>query len=492
MILMKFGGTSVEDANAIERVASIVRERLCQKPVVIVSAMARVTDKLLAMGHAAANGDLDSSKAMCAELRRRHCLTASALVPHQHAESLLGEVESAFDRIDDLLQGISAVGELSLRTADCLLSFGEQLSSKIVNAAFRARGIASVLVDSRQNVVTDAAHGQATPLFDETKHRLLEHVAPLLEQGQAPVMGGFIAATVDGVPTTLGRGGSDFSASIVGAALGAKRIEIWTYVEGMMTSDPAICPDARPIRNISFEEAAEMAHFGAKVLHPATLIPAIQKNIPVYVLNSRDPESRGTCVKARAARCATPFRAIAAKRGVTIINVVAARMLMAHGFLRGVFEACDRHRCPVDLVSTSEVSVSLTVESGFNVQPLVDDLRKLAEVTCENHKAIICLVGREIQGRPGIAAQVFAAVAEGQINVRMISQGASEINISFVIDEADVNHAVQRLHAHFFPAQQRERRSRKAVCAQPAGDLWIGESCGVQRLALPHELSSRM
>jgi aspartate kinase len=216
----------------------------------------------------------------------------------------------------------------------------------------------------------------------------------------------------------------------------------------MKTTDPNLCPDAHRIKVISFEEAAELAYFGAKVLHPATVLPAIEKNIPVYVLNSRNPSNEGTKIVARAPHSSNPFKAIAAKKRITVIDVVAARMLMAHGFLRQIFEIFDRHKCAVDVVSTSEVSVSLTVDSNERIPEIAADMEKLAFVKYVGRKAIVCLVGENIRERPGIAAQVFTAISD--INVRMISQGASEINITFVIDEADVPEAVRRLHAHFF------------------------------------------
>jgi aspartate kinase len=278
-------------------------------------------------------------------------------------------------------------------------------------------------------------------------------------------MGGFIAATADGISTTLGRGGSDLSAAIVGAAMNARRIEIWTDVEGMMTTDPRLCPDACRIDVIGFDEASELAYFGAKVLHPATLIPAVEKNIPVYILNSRNPESKGSCIRARANRSKTVVRAIAAKKGVKVINVRSPRMLMAHGFLRALFEAFDRHACTADLVSTSEVSVSVIVDSSRDLAGLVQELKRLGDVEVEDQKAIICLVGEKLRGRIGVAAGVFSVLAAAGVNVHMISQGASEINISCVIEERDVPEAVKQLHAHFFPepAAQSKRSSRKQL-----------------------------
>lgn len=454
MIVMKFGGTSVEDAAAISRAAEIVRSRLPQKPVVIVSALALITDQLLAMGTAAGRGEREEALKMARSIRERHYSVAGELLGTGVFTKFHAELEDEFDALDEFLRGLSAVGEFTARSHDNVLSFGERISSKIVNAAFSARGINSVLADARQCIITDSTHTKAVPLWEEINPRLLAKVQPLLERGEVPIMGGFIGATMQGIPTTIGRGGSDFSAAIVGAGLGAVKIEIWTDVDGMMTTDPRLCPRARRIKIISFDEAAELAYFGAKVLHPATLLPAVQKNIPVYVLNARNPGNEGTQIVARAPRCSNTFKAIAVKKGITIVDLVAARMLMAHGFLRSVFEVFDRHRCPVDMVSTSEVSISLTIDSNEAIPAIAADLQKLADVKYAGRKAIICLVGESLREKPGIAGQVFACIPE--VNVRMISQGASEINISFVIDEEDVLRTVQRLHQTFFASLDSE------------------------------------
>jgi aspartate kinase len=448
MIVMKFGGTSVEDAKAIERAAAIVKGRLAQKPVVVVSAMAKVTDQLLAMARASGSGDAKTALKLSRALRERHYNTAGELLGTALFTQFHTDLGVDFEALDELLRGIAAVGELTPRTTDHVAAFGETLSSKIVAAAFSAHGISSALVDSRECIVTDSAHTRAAPLFEETNERLQKKVAPLLAAGRVPVMGGFIGATKAGITTTIGRGGSDFSAAIVGAGLGAERIEIWTDVDGMLTTDPHLCPEARRIKVISFDEAAELAYFGAKVLHPATVLPAVQKNIPVYVLNSRNPECEGTRITARAPRCKNFFKAIAAKKRITIVDVAAPRMLLAHGFLKAIFEAFDRHRIPVDVVSTSEVSVSLTVDSNESIPALAADLAKLADVKYEGRKAIICLVGEGLREIPGIAGRVFGELAD--VNIRMISQGASEINLTFVIEEDAVPDVVRRLHKTFF------------------------------------------
>src|SRR5271156_5046788 len=448
MIVMKFGGTSVQDAKAIERVAAIVKERAPQRPVVVVSAMARVTDTLLTMARAAGAGERKTALKLCRSLQERHYNTASELLGTALFTDFHSELGSDFEGLDELLRGISAVGELTPRTTDHVAAFGEMLSSKIVAAAFSAHGLNGAHVDSREVLVTDSSYMEAVPQTEETNERLRNKVQPLLDAGQVPVMGGFVGANRAGITTTIGRGGSDFSAAIVGAGLGAERIDIWTDVDGILTTDPRICRDARRIKVISFDEAAELAYFGAKVLHPATVLPAIQKNIPAYVLNSRNPSCEGTKITTRAPRGTNIFKAIAVKKRITIVDVAAPRMLLAHGFLRAIFEALDRHKVAVDVVSTSEVSVSLTVDSNQTIPALAADLSKLADVKYEGRKAIVCLVGENLRETPGIAAKVFGILEN--VKIRMISQGASEINLTFVIEEDDAAEVVRRLHHAFF------------------------------------------
>ena len=338
--------------------------------------------------------------------------------------------------------------ELTPRTTDLVASYGERLSSHMIGALYAQSSLNGIHVDARTCIVTNGDHGKATPLEEKIEHQLRQHVLPLLEKGHVPVLGGFIGATEKGVTTTLGRGGSDFTGALIGRGLNAHAIEIWTDVNGIMTADPRVCSDALRVKTISFEEASELAYFGAKVLHPATILPAVQKNIPVWVLNSKDPSNQGTQITAIARHSRTPFKSIAIKRKLTIIDVVASRMLMTHGYLKAIFDVFDKHKCAVDMVSTSEVSVSLSVDSNDRLPAIAADLSQLADVKYEGRKALICMVGENIRGQRGIAAQVFGAIRH--VNVRMISQGASEINMSFMIEEDDVEEAVRALHKHFF------------------------------------------
>ena len=469
IVVMKFGGTSVEDATAILRTASIVAGRVRPRsapalsPIVVVSAMSRVTDTLIAAATAAGRNDREAALRLSDGLRTRHLTTAAELVSQNPdcLTSLQLNIHHDFDALDDLLRGISAVGELTPRSADNVVSFGERLSSVIVTAAFAAQSqssaqnIAATHVDARTVILTDDHYGKATPDTRAIESALTQHVLPLVDAGRVPVMGGFIgshpvAGADAGITTTLGRGGSDYTAAIVGGALHAGAIEIWTDVDGIMTTDPRIVPEALRVKTISFEEAAELAYFGAKVLHPATILPAVQKNIPVFVLNSRNPENEGTKITATPPSCASPFKSIAAKKKLTIIDIVASRMLLAHGFLKAVFDVFDKHHCAIDMVSTSEVSISVTVDSREALPAICAELSKLADVKYESNKALICLVGEDIRGISGIAGQVFSAISH--VNIRMISQGASEINMSFMINEEDVEEAIRSLHKRFFSA----------------------------------------
>ncbi len=450
IVLMKFGGTSVQDAAAIARTAAIVEGRVARglRPFVVVSAMAKVTDSLLAAADAAGRGERAGALAISARLRTRHAETAGTLLGSATGSSLVRDLHVEFDALDDLLRGIAAVGELTPRTTDLVVSFGERLSSRIVTAALLDHGLASTHLDARTCIVTDAEFGKATPLEDEIQKRLTAHALPLLEAARVPVMGGFIGATADGITTTLGRGGSDFSAALAGGALRAGAIEIWTDVDGIMTTDPRIVAEALRVKTISFEEAAELAYFGAKVLHPATILPAVQQNIPVLVLNSHNSSSEGTRITAVAPPCKSPFKCIAVKKRLTIVDIVASRMLMSHGYLKAVFDVFDKHRVAIDMVSTSEVSISVTVDTSDRLPAIAADLQRIADVKYESNKALVCMVGEDIRGHNGIAGKVFTAVQH--VNVRMISQGASEINMSFMIEEDDVPEAVRSLHEAFF------------------------------------------
>ena len=447
MIVMKFGGTSVESAAAIERVAAIVKARVDQKPIVVVSAMGKTTNKLLAISQAAIEGRREDYLRQIHDLRDFHSREARLVVPVEGRASLDRCLDDIFDELTELVKGIAVLGELTPRSIDAISAYGERLSSYIVTLAFEHFGLPSTHVDSRRVIVTDNRHTQASPLFQETYQKLRDIVVPLA-QLKVVVMGGFIASTETGVTSTLGRGGSDFTASIVGAGVGAKEIQIWTDVDGMLTADPTILPGGHRVKTISFAEAAELAYFGAKVLHPSTVVPAIESNIPVLILNSRRPDVPGTRIVAETVHCTNAVKSIACKRKITLVNIHSTRMLGAHGFLRRIFEVFDRYETSVDMVATSEVSVSLTIDNTTHLEKISQELRAFSDVSTEPDQAIVCLVGENIRFTPGVASRVFSAL--NGVNIRMISQGASLLNLSVVVADKDIRQAVESLHTEFF------------------------------------------
>jgi aspartate kinase len=434
---MKFGGTSVESAEAIGRVADIVRARIPRHPVVIVSAMGKTTNALLAIASTSGAGERDRALSMLCTLFDFH-RRESARHP---------DLEPIFAEMAQLVCVVAASGELTPADSDAFASCGERLSSLIVTALLQRSGIAAVHLDARSVIVTDGRHTQASLRFTETFARL-SAVVPALARDRVVVMGGFIGSTVDAVTTTLGRGGSDYTASIVGAGIDAEEIQIWTDVDGMLTCDPTILPGGYRVKICSFAEAAELAYFGAKVLHPATVLPAIDKNIPVRILNSKRPAVDGTLIVADAPQCANTIRSIACKRAITLVNIVSTRMLMAHGFLRRVFEIFDRYETAVDMIATSEVSISLTIDDARALDAICAEIGAFADVSVESDQSVVCLVGDDMRRTPGVAARVFGALRD--VNVRMISQGASLRNISLVVSNADLHRAVECLHREFF------------------------------------------
>lgn len=451
MIVMKFGGSSVESRAAISRVVEIVKSRLDERPLVVVSAMGKTTNRLLEIAHFAARGERAKAAETLVQLKSytlREGGTAG------------GAVLELFGELEELTRGLLILGELTPRTLDAVASFGERISSLVLSEALQLAGIKSMQMDSRSLIVTDDKFMKAAPLIEETRQRCVTNLVPLLEN-HVVVVGGFIASTISGATTTLGRGGSDCSASIYGAACSAKEIQIWTDVDGMLTCDPRIVSGGYSIRKISFDEAAEMAYFGAKVLHPETMLPAIQGNIPVRVLNSRNAQGEGTIISSDLVPSTNIFKSIACKREVCTIHIHSTRMLMAHGFLKKIFEIFDRYETPVDLIATSEVSVSLTVDTPIRMAAIVEQLEKIADVSVEERQAIVALVGAGVGPTPGVLARVFSAIKA--INVRMVSQGASHTNLSMVVKDSDVVEVTQLLHTEFFSEVDPEVFSKVAL-----------------------------
>jgi aspartate kinase len=452
MVVQKFGGTSVADPAAIRRLIEIVRAartRDGRGPAVVVSAMSGVTDLLLAIasGAGTASGTKDALTRI-EQLRERHLASARDVASAVDQSALTADINATLDQLASVVQALAVLREVSPRTLDVIAAIGELLSSRIVAAALTEAGIPADWVDARRAIVTNGDHTRATPMTVETARALRATVVPALDAKRVPVLGGFVGATVDGHTTTLGRGGSDYSGALVGAGIGAREIQIWTDVDGMLTADPRVISHPRLVPRLSFAEAAELAYFGAKVLHPSTILPAVERDIPVRILNSLRPEGTGTLITAQPSLDGTPLTGLASKRNVTVVDITSTRMLMAYGFLRRVFEVFERFSTAVDVVTTSEVSVSVTVDDAKAIPAITEALSEFAEVSTEREMALLCAVGDRLREEPEIAARVVGVLEE--VPLKMISQAASRRNITVVLRQTDLAHAMQRLHEEFF------------------------------------------
>ena len=447
MIVLKFGGTSVADAEAIERAAGIVRTRLHAGAAVVVSAMAGTTNALLEIADRAAGGELIVALRLVEGIRDRHLAAVEALLgASAEGDDLCGEISAMCDELASLAGALSVLGHMTPRSGDAIAAYGEQLSAALVVPAFRRLGLPTRLVDARTVIVTDDAFGRAAPQPDLIADATRRTVLPIVAAGDVPVLGGFVGGTRQGITTTLGRGGSDYSAALLGAAAEAEAIEIWTDVDGMLTGDPRVVDGARVIPHIRFDEAAELASFGAKVLHPSTIAPAVRRGIPVFIHNSRRPEGGGTRITADAPK--RSVTAVAGKGNVTVVKVRSARMLLAHGVLRRIFEVFERHRVSVDVVATSEVSVSMTVDDPSRLESLVVDLAGFGDVTIERNRAILSIVGAGLGGGSRTMARALGAL--GDVRVHMLSLSATEINLTLIVDGDQLQPAMRAVHDAFF------------------------------------------
>ncbi|MBI4428285.1 MAG: lysine-sensitive aspartokinase 3 [Ignavibacteriales bacterium] len=449
MIVMKFGGTSVEDASAIRTVCHIIASRLHLRPLVVVSACAGVTSSLIEIAGNASKGLETEALEQLSLLRVRHKKIALEL--QLNDETVLPLLDRDFDEIRRAVQGIFALRELTPKTLDYITAFGELWSSTLLGAGLSQSQIPVQVVDARTILVTNSNFTFAEPILDDTREKALGVFSPLIDNGTVVVTQGFIGATKDGITTTIGRGGSDYSASIFGSVLNADEIQIWTDVDGILTADPSILPEARLIKEMTFNEASELAYFGARVLHPSTILPAIKKNIPVRVLNTWRPSTEGTLIsRVSLTDRGCLLKSIAYKEGITVITIQSTGMLMNHGFLARVFDAFARHKKGVDVVATSEVGISLTIDNDSAIESIIGELEEIAEVRVEKHKAVMCVVGENLKYTKGIAARIFTALSKAGVNIELISHGGSEINLTFVIDETDIQNAVKSLHDELF------------------------------------------
>ncbi|MBK9797391.1 MAG: lysine-sensitive aspartokinase 3 [Holophagaceae bacterium] len=438
MIVLKFGGSSVADAACMRQVAELAREALPQAPLVVLSAMGKTTNGLFAAAKAAETGDLAGAMEQQRLLMAAHRKAASELFDEAVPEALDGTLTELFGELELLLRGVALLRELSPRSMDAIASLGERLSTRIF-AAF----VGGAWVDARTVMRTDNVFGEAAPQQQAIRILADQHLGPLIHVDRIVVTQGYIGATEEGYTTTLGRGGSDYSAALFGAVLGAREVQIWTDVEGVLTCDPRVVPEALPISELSFAEAAELAAFGAKVLHPATIQPAVEAHIPVTVRHTQKPRGRFTTISSEV-NTGRPITALASRGPITVLTVSSTRMLAQSGFLARLFEVFGRRGVSVDLVATAEVSVSLTVEADVPLRPLIQELASFAKVEVHEGRAIIAAVGERLKSTPGIAAQLLSAL--GDINVEMISQGGNEINLSIVVQVEHTHEALRRLH----------------------------------------------
>ncbi len=442
--VMKFGGSSVADAACMRQVASLVKAALPAGPLVVLSAMGKTTNGLFAAAKAAEAGRLEEALEGHRALLAAHRKAASDLFGGAVPDDLEGALGALFGELEHLLRGVGMLRELSLRSMDAVAAFGERLSTTLFAAHLRAEGLDAAWVDARTVMRTDGQFGAAVPQTQALELQARSRLLPLLGPGRAVVTQGYIGATEEGITTTLGRGGSDYSAALFGAAVGSDEVQIWTDVEGVLTCDPRVVPGALPIPELSFAEAGELAAFGAKVLHPATIQPAVEARIPVTVRHTLRPEGRFTTITGEV-RTGRPVTALASRGPITVLTVTSTRMLAQSGFLARLFEVFARHQVSVDLIATAEVSVSLTVEADAPLKRLLADLGVFAKVEVAEGRALVAVVGERLKATPGLAGRAFAAL--GNINVEMISMGANEINLSLVLERSHEQEALRRLHA---------------------------------------------
>lgn len=447
-IVMKFGGTSVGDVAAFERVCHVVSTQADKRPVIVVSAMTKFTDALIAAFETAKHGTAEEAYRSLEPHFARHTEVLEALIPAGHREAFQTELDYAREELSDLLIRAQRRSLPLSMLKDAVVSYGEQLSSRLLAEVLKAKGLNARQVDARRLIVTDDEYGAAQPIWEETRELISVELGPIIASGEIPVMGGFIAASRGGETTTLGRGGSDYSAALVAAALGADELQIWTDVTGVMSCDPRICAEAKTVPVLSYDEAAELAYFGAKVLHPKTIKPAVDHTIPVRVCNTFEPEKIGTMVTSESGEVPHKIKSIAHKNDITIVRITSARMLGSYGFMSAVFQVFDRHRTVIDVISTSEVSVALTLDNTESLEKVVADLERLGDVEVEGGYAVICVVGEGLRASTGLASKIFSTIED--INIALVSHGASRVNLTFVIREADVPEAIKRLHGAFF------------------------------------------
>lgn len=450
MIVLKFGGTSVGTPESLRKAIDVVDSVRDSAPVVVVSALSGVTNRLMDAAEAAAAGDLEAARLAVQDIRRRHEEIAWDLVMQKSdfLESFTAQVDHQILEISTILEGAGLLREVTLRARDKIVAIGEKLSSVLFAYTMMTRKLKGVAIDSEKVIVTNERFGGADPLMDETRAAAAEHLIPEVKRGNVPVMGGYVGRSVSGATTTLGRGGSDYSAAIIGAAIDAKEIQIWTDVDGMMTTDPRVIATARVIDLISYDEAAELAYFGAKVLHPKTIAPAVEREIPIRIKNTHNPEAAGTLITRSGKGIGAEPRAVAMKRGIAVVDVTSPDMLGVPGMLAKIFEIFHRHDVSVDVVSTSEVSVSATFEQEDEIESLSADLEQFGKVTVHRNQVLIGIVGSALLSNPRSGSRIFDALAD--VPVTLVSLASAGVNLCVVVSEDDADRALRQIHTAIF------------------------------------------
>lgn len=452
MIVMKFGGTSNQDAAAMRNVIRIVKKYEDQHPVVVISAIAQATNELERTARLGAQGRGEEAASVVTGLFERHYMIVDNLITSSDRRRRLEEeFHNYLTEIKAIVKGLTILRELTPRSMDAVCSYGERLCSQIIAVGLEENGVASAWVNARDFMITDDHFGQARPLVDEVSARVERTLRPLLDLGKTPVTQGFIGATREGVYTTMGRESSDYSASIIAASMGADRVQIWTDVDGILTADPRIVDKTRLIEHMSFGEAFELSFFGAKVLHPNTMLPALESDIPVQILNSKQEVRPGTLVDPDGEpgdSVPSVIKSITYKNDLAVVNVTPRMRLNQYLFWEGIYSVLARRGMNAAIASTSEFSIALAVEKRFLDDGFSDELEQLGSVQIFRGVGSICLVGKGMRGHAGIADRVFRSLPG--MNIRMISYGASDMSMTFIVEEHQLHDAVKRLHREFF------------------------------------------
>ena len=473
MIVMKFGGTSTQDAGAMKNVANIVRSRLSSQPVVVISAIAQATNQLERAGTLAAEGRENEARDLLLRLFNRHYGIVDELIKdrQRHLE-LRKAISSSLSELDAIVKGVAILRELTPRTLDHIYSFGERLSSLIVSYVFLENGIQAEWLDTKDFMVTDANFTRALPMMESVREKLLPLVRPSVQQGNVPVTQGFIGVTELGDRTTMGRESSDFSAAVIGAALDADDVQIWTDVDGVLTGDPRVVEKPRKVRVLTFEEAYELSFFGAKVLHPNTMLPALEKNIPIHVFNSRRPDLAGTLITSQPPNGTSVVKSVASRSGMTLMNVKPRKRYGPFIFWEHIFNVLTKHDATPRISTSSEYNLSLVLDSRSDLPSIAHELESIANVEMVGGMGIVSVVGTRIRELSGVVRDVFSSVAD--LGVVTISYGASLSNLSFVIDESKLADAVKRLHAVFFEAESDDETFEVLPTAPDAAESAAG------------------